>query len=78
MYLEPGRVRDMVDHCRSVGGHIPCHEFLDRPGGQWVAGPMARGAICRGCYDTVGLSPLHRLAIAVSDGIVWVEPPPAD
>lgn len=53
MHLEPGRVKAMVEECRAKDRHIPCHEFLTEPRGGWVAGPQARGAVCRGYWESV-------------------------
>ena len=41
MFLEPGRVKDMVTRCQEMeGGNIPCHQTL-----------FGAQAICRGFWD---------------------------
>jgi hypothetical protein len=41
MYLNPGRVKGMVQECLAGQGHIPCHKTLDED----------VQAICRGFWD---------------------------
>jgi hypothetical protein len=67
----------MVAECRSQDRHIPCHEFLDRKRGDWVAGPRAQGAICRGYWDTVRPRP-PLLQVAERMGLLVLVPPPPD
>ena len=75
MRLRPGRLRDMVEDCRRHDKHIPCHEFLTLEHGQWVWGPQAQGAVCRGYWEVVPHSWLLRFAERLRM-IEYIDPPP--
>lgn len=76
MDLQPGRLKSMTDECRKGDRHIPCHEFLHLRRGGDVAGPQARGAVCRGYWDTQPHSSL--LQVAERLGFVeYVDPNPS-
>ncbi|GGN96127.1 hypothetical protein GCM10011579_097220 [Streptomyces albiflavescens] len=66
MYLQPGRVADMVSHARRAEGHVVCHKTLgtDAP------------AICRGFADgpDQGRSFALRLARALGT-LTEISPP---
>lgn len=65
MHLNPGRLKEMVDGCRSeLGGNIICHQTID-----------AEQAMCRGFYDNYGQDDaLIRLA-GLTDRIEEQAPP---
>lgn len=70
MYLEPGRVTQMVNDARAAEGHIVCHKTLD----------TEAPAICRGYADgpDTGRSIALRLARIIPGWIKEIEPPKED
>jgi hypothetical protein len=67
MYLEPGRLKDLVDEAVDQNKFIVCHETL--PGMPGEAAP----AICRGFHDRYTTAALR--IIARLWGFVDIEPP---
>jgi hypothetical protein len=55
--LPPGRLREMVEGVREIGGVIPCHETLDEE----------VQAVCRGQFD-----PVKAVGVEVAAGLGFV------
>lgn len=57
MYLEPGRVKSMVEECEEKDSYITCHETLEM-----VTGSSRGEAACRGYIDAGHEPQLYRIA----------------
>ena len=60
MHLKPGRLKDIVDHNRSNGAALTCHDT--------TFGQADQEAICRGYFDAYGDDPT--LALAKAMGLI--------
>lgn len=69
MNLAPGRLKKLIDHNRSIGAGLTCHQTLS------YSETGADRAFCRGFYDAYPDTQVFQIAERLMGGFTPVDPP---